>query len=83
MSVHAHLKALYHSSEAESGHAARVLIKWLEEARESYEDGTDEGSDAAEDCVRLLHTYTKTKSNAARLVLAEAIETLWQKLSRK
>ena len=80
MSVREHLKALYHSSETESGHAVRVLIKWLEEARESYENGTDEGGDAAEDCVRLLHTYTKTKSKAARLALAEAIETLWHKL---
>lgn len=83
MSVREHLNALYHSTEADSAHAVHALIKWLEEARESYEEGTDEGGEAAEDCVRLLHTYTKTKSKVARQALAEAIETLWGKLPPK
>ncbi|BBG30019.1 MULTISPECIES: hypothetical protein [Zymobacter] len=83
MSVREHLKALYHTTEADSGRAVHALIKWLEEARESYEEGTDEGSEAAEDCVRLLHTYTKTKSSAARQALAGAIEHLWDTLPPK
>lgn len=82
MPVREHLKALYHTTEADSGRAVHALIKWLEEAREGYDEGTNEGSAAAEDCVRLLHTYTKTKSKAARQALAEAIETLWGKLPK-
>lgn len=83
MSVREHLNALYHFTEKDSEHAVHALIKWLEETRESYEEGTDEGSDTAEDCLRLLHTYTKTKSKVARQALAKAIETLWSKLPPK